>query len=172
MGTVFTLDAGTKAVIQDALDDLITELGKSCKIVYPARWVSCQNCQIDIIGNKSSNHWKTGGPLPFANGTICPLCTGVGKRAEDTYDTVTLLCNWEPKKFWQPVPNLNIGKGNGFLQTKGFISDMPKILKADHLIFQVPMEPYLSNKYKRISEPGDKSNIIQNRYFICTWEQI
>lgn len=139
---------------------------------YIANNILVNNCIADPIGNKSSNRWKTGGPIPFANGSICPLCSGDGKRAEDTYDTIKLLCNWEPKKFWNPVPSLNLRKGKGILQTKGFISDMPKILKADHLIFQTSMEPYLDNKYKLISEPGDRSNIIQNRYFVCTWEQI
>ena len=66
MGKIFTLSDDIKSVVTDALDDLITELGKDCRLVYPPRFVPCGNCIYDPIAGKSSNHWKSGGPIPVS----------------------------------------------------------------------------------------------------------
>ncbi len=171
MGKIFTLDADVKAVIQDALDDLITELGKDCRLVYPPRWVSCVNCVYDQIGGKSSNRWKTGGPMQFAAGTACPLCNGKGKRGEEVSETIRLLCAWDPRAFWLPVPTVQVRVPHSIVQTKGYLTDMPKVMKADHLVVELPIEPFVRVRVKLASQPVDPSNIIQARYFVATWEQ-
>jgi hypothetical protein len=172
MGKLFTLDEGTKQVVQDALDDLITEFGKRCRVVYPPRWAACANCVSDPVGKKSANRWRTGGPLPFPSGSVCPLCNGAGgHHAEELSEEVLLLCAWEPKNFWYPAPGLDVRVPGGALQTKGFLSDMPKITRCDHLVFQLPVEPYAHYRYRLVGEPGDRSNIIQNRYFIANWQR-
>lgn len=170
MGIIFTLDPEIKATIQDALDDLITELGKPCKLVYPSKSVKCVNCIYDPIGKKSSNIWKTGGPMKFMVG-VCPMCNGGGTRAEEVSETIKMLCAWEPKKFFVPFQEINIKSPYGLLQTKFYLKDLPKIKMADHLVFQVPIEPYVKSNYYLIGEPGDQSNIIQDRYCIATWER-
>ncbi len=173
MGTIFTLDAALKATITTALDDLITELGKDCRLVYPPRWNACVNCVYDPVGNKSSNHWLSGGPLPFSNGSTCPLCDGVGRRAEEITEDTKFLCAWEPRKFFYPIKSLDIRAPFSIVQTKGYISpDLPKVLRAEHMVFQTGIEGVLRKKYKLMGQPGDQSNIIQGRYFVATWEQM
>lgn len=171
MGVLFTLDTATKAVIQQGLDDLITELGKDCLIVYPPLRVNCVNCVKDPIGNKSSNVWKTGGPLPFPNGGICPMCNGSFTVAKENSETLHLLCAWEPRNFFYPIRNLDLKVPFGTIQTKGYMSDLPKIKRANYLVFELPIVPIIRQTYVLSGEPGDQSNIIQNRYFVATWER-
>lgn len=172
MGLLFTVDNEIKSIIQDGLDDFITELGKTCRLVYPStKWESCDNCVYDPIGQKSSNRWRTGGPISFPNGTACPQCNGQGRRSVVFYDDIKFLCELNPKNFVVPIPSLNIRVPNSLLQTKGFITDVAKVQKCDHLLFDIDNEYLGSRVYKLNSEPGDKSNIIQSRYFVCTWER-
>lgn len=171
MGTLFTLDDSTKSIVRDALDDLITEFGKVCRLVYPGKMTACGNCTYDNIGKKSSNHWRSGGPIPFAHGTTCPLCAGVGRHYSEVTEDITLLCEWDQKKFVSPIPGLDIRSPYSLLQTKGFLSDIPKVMRADHLILQVPIEGLVRKRFRRLGEPGDASNIVQGRYFVCLWEQ-
>lgn len=170
MGKLFSIDAGTKSTIQDALDDLITEFGRECRLVYPAVWAACPNCMYDAIGQKSTNRWRTGGPMPFANGTTCPICTGTGKKASEETDTVTLKLEWEPSKFWYPVPGADIRVPGSICQTKGYVSDLPKVLRCDHVILDVNLQPVISTTFRMIKTPISPGNIIQDRYFVCTWE--
>lgn len=170
MGKLFSIDDEVKSIITDGLDDLITELGKTCTLVYPAsRWLSCDNCVYDPIGHKSANRWTTGGPLPFPNGGTCPQCGGKGMCPVITTENVKFLCEWNPSHFIFPVKNLDIRVPFGILQTKGFLTDMGKVEKCDHLQFEVGVANVGGRSFKLHGEPGDKSNIIQGRYFSCLW---
>ena len=91
MGKLFTLSDDVKKIAQDAIDDLIDQLGKDCLLVYPPLPSACVNCVIDPIGNKSSNHWTSGGPMPFPNGSICPLCDGRGYHFSEITIPIKLL---------------------------------------------------------------------------------
>lgn len=167
MGKIFSLDDGTKATITDALDDLITEFGKDCRLVYQPRLLPC-SCNQDHTG-KNANHYNAA-PAPFWPGN-CPLCGGKGKREQEVSENIKLLCAWDPKHFFSPVPSVEIRKPFSLLQTKGFLKDVPKLIKAQYLIFQTAIEGLFQKKFRLLSQPGDRSNIIQNRYFICEWEQ-
>lgn len=172
MGQIFTLDSNIKGIIQQALDDIITELDKPCRLYYPSRWVSCDNCTLNPAGNISSNRYRHGGPVPFPSGSACPLCSGQGKRAEEQTEDINLLCSADPKKFFVPIPNLPIQVPDGILQTKGYMTDLPKILRAEFMLYQTSIDGYQKRKYRLLSEPVDSSNIIQNRYFVATWERM
>lgn len=172
MANIFTIDAAIKSIIQGALDDIITNLGKNCLLVYPPKMLPCDNCVSNPIGNLPSNRWRTGGPIHFGVGSLCPMCDGQGMRAEELTEAILLLCEWDPKKFIKPFQGLDIRIPNGLLQTKGYLVDMPKILRCDHLVFQTDVAGMSHFKYKLYDDPGDRSNIIQNRYFIATWERV
>lgn len=173
MGVLFTLTLPIKSIIQQALDDLITELGKNVRLVYPAKWVSCVNCVYDNIGHKSSNYYKSGGPLQFPNGGICPLCNGKGKIEQEVTETIRMLCSFDPKDFYRPVPQVDVRLPYGSrIQTKCYLSDLPKIMRADHAVFETDIESVLRQTYKLASEPADVSNIVQGRYVVADWSRI
>lgn len=172
MGKLFSIDDEIKSIIQDGLDDLITELGKNCRLVYPStKWESCDNCIYDPIGQKSSNRWRSGGPISFPNGTACPQCNGQGRRSVVVTEDITLLCELNPLKFVVPIRGVDIRVPNAFLQTKGFLTEANKIKKCDHLLLDIDNETLGNRRYKLKSDPCDISNIIQGRYFVCTWER-
>lgn len=172
MGTLFTLTPDILGVVQTALDDLITELGKECKLVYPPRWAACDNCVRRQIGNLTSTTWKHGGPLPFQNGGVCPLCNGEGRKAVEQSEAITLLCSYEPRGFFQPVPGTDVRVANATLRTKCYLEQVPKLKKADHLIFQLPQEPFVRAKFELATEPVDTSNVVKGRYAVAFWRQI
>lgn len=171
MGKIFTLSNDVKAIAQQAIDDLIDQLGKDCRLIYPPRMVPCANCVFDPVGKKSSNHWLNGGPVPFPGGTACPLCDGKGLRAEEVFETVRLLVAWNPKNWFikQMPPNLQVA--DGVIQTKGFLSDAPKMLQAREMIVETPIEAFRRYRFVLAGEPVDASNIIQGRYVVMSWRR-
>lgn len=172
MGNLFDIDDETKAIIQAGLDDLINELGKECYLIHVGRWTACANCHYDSNAQRSSNRYRTGGPIPFPNGGTCPQCNGKGRITLEISESVTFLCEWNPRNFIYPVKNLDLRVPYGVLQTKGFIKDWPSVEKCDHMVFQVQLSALGKQRYKLLSAPGDRSNIIQNRYFVCLWERM
>ena len=73
---------------KDNIDAVIDTFGKTCRVYYPPKQISCVNCILDPIGNKSANRYLHGGPIPFRNGALCPVCNGVGYRAEETFSAI------------------------------------------------------------------------------------
>jgi len=169
MGKIFTLTSDLISLAKDAFDDLINQLGKTCALVYPPKFTDCPNCILDSSG-RSTNRYQSGGPIPFTDG-ICPYCHGQGKFEQTTEESITLLCEWNPKNFKFPIPNADIRRPQSLLQTKGFIKDYRKIQRADHLIYQSDLQELSRKKFKLLSDGGDVSNIVQAEYFIATWEQ-
>jgi hypothetical protein len=171
VGKIFTLSADVKAIAQQAIDDLHNELGKDCRLVYPSRMVPCANCVFDPIGKKSSNFYLNGGPAPFQNGTLCPMCDGNGLIAQEVTEVVRMLVAWSPRHwFIQKMPT-NVQSPAGLIQTKGFYADVPKILQARQMILETPLEPSVRYRFFLESEPIDASNIIQGRYFVALWRR-
>lgn len=169
MGKIFTITPGIRQIASDAIDDLINQLGKPCRLVYPPIYTACPNCVFDPIGNKSSNRYKHGGPVPFQFGN-CPMCNGAGREATFPTEVVTLLCAWTPKQ-WFILPE-NLRMPDGDLQTKGYISDLPKIKRAVEMDMEISQEAYGHWRFKLASDPIDAGNIIQGRYCVCLWKRI
>lgn len=170
MGKLFTISPKIRKIAQDGIDDLIDQLGKDCLLVYPSVQEDCPNCVFDPTTGRSSGVYKTGGPRPFPRGSICPVCRGKGTIDSDHTDVIRLLCTWNPKQFVMLAGNIE--RPYSVLQTKGYMTDVPKIIQARRLIVQLPIEPYVRATFELMSEPIDPGNIIQGRYFIALWKQI
>lgn len=171
MGKLFTLSDDVKKIAQDAIDDLIDQLGKDCLLVYPPLPSACVNCVIDPIGNKSSNHWTRGGPMPFPNGSICPLCDGRGYHFSEITTPIKLLISNSPSDWFVKIP-ANIHHPAGTIQTKGYIKDLANVLQSRKLIMQISLEPMIRYTYELGGEPIDQGNIVQNRYWVAVWHRI
>lgn len=172
MSSIITLDSDARAVLQQGFDDLITVFGKNCKLVYPPNWEYCSDCIWDQIGQKSSNRWRTGGPLPFSDGQICPMCNGIGRRAVETQtETIKMTCAFLPKDFYFPMNDIDLRVPYGIIQTRFYLTDLPKIERCDHVLFQVDIQGVARRPYKLHQEPSDSFSIIQNRYAVCAWKR-
>ncbi len=180
MANIFSLDPDVKDIVAQVLDDLLANgkdggFGKTCLLVYPPKNIPCDNCVYDSISNRSSNRPLSGCPQPFSPGCTCPVCNGKGIKQMQVSEEVTFLCNWEPKKFTHPFPaNTAMMTQNpySYLETKGFIQYIGKVKRCSHLIFQTELNGYGVLSYKLLCEPGDRSNIIQGRYFYALWERV
>lgn len=170
MGKLFTITNKIRQIASDGIDDLIDQLGKDCLLIYPALKDDCPNCIYDSSTGRSSGRYKSGGPRPFPTGTICPVCRGSGTIESTITDTVKLLCQWNPKQFTMLAGNIE--RPNSVVQTKGYMTDLPKIVRARRMIIEIPVEPYIKATFELIGNPIDPGNIIQGRYFIALWKQL
>jgi len=166
MGDLFTLTPDILALAKTAFSDLIVEMGKNCELYY-TNTIPCENCIPDDMIGRGSVYNGTG-PNPFNLG-MCPLCNGTGNSQDFTSEIIRMSVNKEIKSFFGKVPNIRIPDGS--IQTRGYIADLPKVLRCDHMICQVELKPYIVETYKLYGTPTDKSNIVQNTFFYATWER-
>lgn len=168
MARIFEITSDIVNTMRDAVDDMIDQFGKQCRLVYPPAFSACVNCVYDPIGQKSSNRYLHGGPIPFDVGN-CPMCNGNGQRADTVTENITMILYWNPKDWVKVAPNVRLP--DGALQTKGYATDIPKIKRCIEMVAQVPMEGYMHMRYRLLGEPFDPYNIVPNRYFVANWER-
>lgn len=172
MGKIFTLDATTIQIMADAIDDMIFYLGKDCKLVYPPKITPCVNCVQDPIGTKSKNIYLHGGPYPFPQGSICPLCDGEGgTRAEEISEIVRFIIHWNPKTY-QNIRLDNVRLAAGVLKIKGYLSDFPKLRACSYMIPHIDIAAYQNYRFRLSSEPVSGGNIVQGRYFTALLDRV
>lgn len=171
MAAPFEIPADTRTIVAESLKAVYDFLGKRCRLVYPHTWTDCTNCVSHQVGNRSVSHWRSGGPVFFPDGASCPVCGGQGKRAHESSEEISLVCEWEPKKFILPLPSVDVRVPYGLLQTKGEMVHLPKVVRCDHLVVDLPMESLVRARYHLAGEPFDKHQIAQGKFFTALWER-
>lgn len=148
------------------VDSFINEdFGVDCVLEYPPKDAVCINCVYDSKSKKSTNRYKSGGPSYFTSG-VCPWCGGKGVTQTINTDTIKLRCYWE-RKSWLKI-GIPINIPDNAVQTIGFLSDFPKIKKAQKILLNNQNSGYVNLEYVLYGEPiphGFK----KNRYIICYW---
>lgn len=144
-------------------DFFIDSLGKDCTLVYPPKVSRCPNCYIDPRTGRSNNRYKAGGPRSFPNGTICPWCGGAGKSQKEATENVKLRIYWSPKE-WKDL-GVDIDSSDGMAQVIGYMTDLPKIEKAQYIILNKEVQGYTRFSCQRFGE-ATPWGFRQNRYFI------
>jgi hypothetical protein len=87
----------------------------------------CPNCIFDPSLSKSSNKYKTGGPITFTLGTICPYCNGIGYYGETDKELVYLAIIADQKKWINPPANIAIPDGSiQALSKKEYLASIKK----------------------------------------------
>lgn len=168
MGVIFTLSPEIKDFAAQIFDDLINELAKPCKVVYPPKMIPCAHCAPDPTGKKSSGFWRDGTRIKG----VCPYCSGNYFKAEEISETLYFLTEVRQDKFEKFPFNVPIREAGGMLQIKGYMNDLPAITQCEYLIHDLNMAPFIQQKYKMYGEPISPSNIVKNRYFICLFERV
>jgi len=153
--------------IEESLNDLLDQLGKNCRLYYPPTFTECTNCNFDPIGNKSSNVYKHGGPVPF-HAIDCPMCNGQGKKPTENYVDITMTANVKARPFGLAA---NVRYPDGLVETRGYITDLPSVLQSDYMICSTLIEPYRRYRYKLYGEPIDPFSIVPGKYFIALWQR-
>ena len=168
MPKILNIPVDIKTAISDCLDDLITLMGQTIVLQYPPKKGFCPNCLFSGIDNRSTNRYKSGGPMPFQVGT-CPLCNGTGYRDEAQSEAIQVLVAWTPKNFFiQPT---NIALPDCDIQTKGYVSDVPKIMRCVEMKV-MGLDGYVHQRFTRTGEPNDINNIVQGRFAVTKWKRL
>ncbi len=172
MSNYLSLPADIRQLMSDCLDDLIEIVGKDCKLYYAPEWVECANCVLDPVAGVSSNIWRTGGPMWFSDGQVCPICSGNGLVAHEAYDSVKFACEWNPRRFQYGLSSdKQVRKPYSIVQTRGYMTDYWKVRNCSYMVFESAIAPMDKFRYKLLMSPGDYANFVQGRYFIAVWEQ-
>ena len=168
------LDDEIRLTAQNAIEAMVEDLGKECVLYYPPEWVVCSNCVYDPIGKKSASIYLHGGPIPFQNGGICPVCGGSGgfkadQRTETIKGKIQVLNFTNSRTLG--VDFLRMPAGSIYMKT--YIWNIPKIINAEKMsINPSVVGAYGRFEYKLYGQPVDKGNIVQGRYCVSIWERI
>lgn len=169
MADLFTIGPDIRGLARDAVDTMINQLGKDCKLIFDPIQQQCPNCYFDDVNQKSSGVYNTTGPIPFTK-PPCPVCRGKGVITTDPISKVKrLLIDWQPKP-WQFLPT-GVVVPQGLVQTKGFVTDLPDVLECKHIIIDYENAIYQNHRFVKWGEPIPTGNIVPNRYIICFWQR-
>lgn len=172
---------GDYSISQDLLDEhewmadaLIDDLGLTCTLVFPAVASECPNCLFDLSTGRSANIYRAGGPIEFADHTVCPWCGGEGKRTENPTDEVTLRVYWGGMEVnaairqFQSLP-AGFNSKDALLFVIGYMNDMAKFERSESLIVNNPMttQEVRCEKVSHTAPWGFR----KNRYFACILRQ-
>lgn len=128
----------------------------------------CINCLFDNNLKKSSNKYKSGGPVPFTDGMICPYCNGVGFYGESTSEEIYLAILWDNKKWVKPP--INIVDPDNYIQTICSIDYLYKLKQAKDLT--VILSEILSNPVYEMAQDPTPAGLGDNKYLFCTWKKV
>lgn len=137
-------------------------LGHKCDLIYPTTKNStCPNCVYSPRKRKSSNMYKTGGPVFFKNNTICPWCGGSGKSSKPVTEEISLRIYWSQKDWVVSGP---VESPESSAMVIGFMKDLPKIEKADRILLNKENDVFRKWVCERSGE-ATPWGLAQNRYF-------
>tara|TARA_R110000824_G_scaffold130213_6_gene291986 strand:- start:595 stop:1122 length:528 start_codon:yes stop_codon:yes gene_type:complete len=165
------IDSSFKSIFNDAISAILEDdaLTIACTLEYGiTKYESCVNCLYDPIGQKSSNRFQNGGPVPFPFGGICPLCNGNGKRPITSSENVKLAVIFEPKQFLEISTPVNTA--DGYIQTLAKKAMTARLQRAKEIIVATDVSGFFSHRYQRMSEPLP-IGLGNNEFVLCTWRR-
>jgi len=166
MGKLFDISDDIIQIAQDGLDDIIDQFGKDCLLHYPIRWETDASVVVDPIGNKKDSRWITGN-----DGEEFYDIDTSGKKAIQETVTLRMLVRWQDKDFWIR-PSRNIVLPDGYIQTRGYQSDLPSVMRCEYMLVQSTLKDLIYLKFERDGGPVDPGNIVKDRYFIMNWKRV
>ncbi len=166
------IDDAFKNLFKTCIDELlrVNSLSLPCKLIYEgSSFQECANCYVDPISHRSSNRYKTGGPLTFVDGQICPYCRGLGGLYEQAYEIKNLLVIFD-YKYWMNF-NSKVHSPDGLVQTISKLEDYSKIKNCNKIIIDTNIQDYTESYYQRNSEP-QPAGLGDSSYFFTYWKKI
>ena len=165
------IDSSFKSVFNNAISAILADdaLTVSCTLEYGiTKYEDCVNCLYDPIGQKSSNRFQNGGPVPFPFGSLCPLCNGNGKKPVTSSENVNLAVIFEPRQFLEMSTPVNTA--DGYIQTLANKNMTPKLQRAKEIIVATDVSGFFSHRYQRVSEPTP-IGLGNNEFVLCMWRR-
>lgn len=106
--------------------------GVNCKLYYPSKPLVCPNCYQDTMTNRSTGIYKSGGPVSFTDGMICPVCNGEGFKSNEVSDTIKMRVYYEKAKWIKIADNIN--STETIAQIFGKREDTSKVMQAEYIL--------------------------------------
>jgi hypothetical protein len=158
-------------IMRDGIDDIIQSFGRDCQLVFPGTGiVQCNNCVWDSMTRKSRNIYRTGGPIPFGQGSVCPVCGGKGTITQpEQYKTIHMVLRWNPSDFVLLPGNIEVPFS--IVETEGWIRDLPAVLQSRVMIAEIPLAPIIRARFELSGEPVDTNSISEGQTFTAHWKR-
>lgn len=154
-------------IYQDRIDSLINQLGKNVFLIFDPIIEPCTNCTFDVVGNRSTGIYKTGGPTPFPRGQKCPYCKGKGFLERENAICLKALLKWNPKEISDF--GISVQKNNGVVRLKTFLTSAPDLMKCKYIIANHDIEGTLKLRARLIQGPIPVG-LRFDRFCISFWE--
>jgi hypothetical protein len=171
MTTILNLPPDVKNFIEASLTDMLDPsiFGELCILHLPAIQTDCPNCLPDSIGQKSSGIYLSGGPQPFANGQICPVCFGT--YAITTPNDINIYGSLEFKfDNFIDILKRNVRYPESTIQIRTYSSYINNLLNTSSLETRLDI-PNVHYKYKLLGEPVVPGKF-SNKFCYSIWERI
>lgn len=143
-------------------------VGRKCTLFYPPLQSPCPN--LAQQGNIANSYWVTGDPQHIHTGQLCPLCDGQNFISVEQSVIITMAIYWKPTQFNTDFPSDN-RHAEGVIQTKGFCTDLTKVLNAARMESFSDLGTDLY-QFKLLGEPVIPGKIIPSRYFYALWKRV
>jgi hypothetical protein len=167
------VNAEFKQVFNNAIDSLLKPAAFStpCKLEYSTtNFVFCNNCLYDPISNKSSGSYNSStGTDIFENGSICPVCMGIGKKQTPNSETINMAIIIASKS-WSNFGSPSMHVPNIDLQTLCSIELLPKINTCTSMTI-LDSSQYDNSKYSLAGFPNIMGLGYQN-YILSNWKKL
>ena len=166
------INSDLKVMHRDAIRALIDGVSVPCTLIYGGtKWTSCNNCIFDPIGNKSSNFYLHGGPVPF-NG-ICPVCNGAGKIMDDSTASLNLVVMWDYKDWRQFIGPSNTAQlAEAEAMTLSEVSTYDELLKVQEVILDTTVaNGYATQRFNRVGRPN-LLGLGSSEFVLAFWKRI
>lgn len=153
------------AGISEFQDNALDSLAKEHRLYFPSKMIPCSHLLLPASSTAASNAGLHGGPLP----TICALCGGTGKVAQEVTETIMLEVDYSPRNTPKVVqvdaPSVKLPWD--LVLVKGYLTDLPKLQQCSEIQLNLPTFPITSGRYKLSGDGLDCFNIIKNRHFLA-----
>ena len=146
----------------DVIDSTFTIFGVTCQLV------SIDKVE-EIVYTPTNN-------IPEKNSINAHrVRNGIYEREQKIIKEVELLTDIKLKVYWDMKQWINmtgtINVPDGSIQTIGFMTDLPQVLRAKALIVHKDIKDYKELRFERHGE-HTPMGLRQNRYFSCLWKRI
>lgn len=167
---VISLPTDVHNFIEQALTDLLSTdiFGQNCLLYMPPLPESCVNCVADPIGMKSSNLYLNGGPMPFENGQLCPMCRGDYTISRQMTIPVVFSIEYKFDSFLDILKRI-VRHPESTIQTRGLTSDINNMVNCSYMETRLEIGN-IHYIYKLLGEPIIPGRL-SNKFCYAVWER-
>jgi hypothetical protein len=157
-----SIPSGVFTTYKTFADALINDLGVQCTLVYPEKLTEVSSAD-NPTTSRSINAHRRGGRDAYKRGDkiIKPV---------ETTETIKLRVYWRPRDWINTGFNMEIP--DNYIQTIGYLTDLPKLRKAEKIIVNANLDGYGGDsEFQRASEHYTVG-LQQDRYIAMFWERV